>query len=74
MSQQKTVLRHIRRTREITLDVIAHATKINRSTLSLGERGLLDFTPDQKAALSAYFGIPADELLAPYAGEEAVVS
>lgn len=66
MQQQKTVLRHLRRSREISIHALARETKINVSTLSLGERGLLTFTDEQQQILATYFNIPKDELLAPY--------
>lgn len=61
--QQKTLLRRIRRDRELTLDELALATGINVSTLSRAERGLMALTQENRQRLEAYFGRPADELL-----------
>lgn len=63
MKQQKTLLRHLRREREITLDVLSLATGINVSTLSRVERGLVQPTDQTLARLAKYFKVSADELL-----------
>lgn len=73
VSQQKTVLRRMRRDRELSIHELAKVTGINVSALSLGERGLQKFTPDQLDTLAKYFDTPADRLLAPVA-DEAVAS
>lgn len=63
--QQKTLLRQLRRVREISLDELAAATGINVSTLSRGERGLMKMTPEQRQILEQYFGKSWDELMSP---------
>ena len=63
MKSQKTLLRHLRRSRELSLDLLAHETGINVSTLSRGERRLIDFTDEQLASLAAYFAVAQESLL-----------
>jgi transcriptional regulator with XRE-family HTH domain len=63
LKQQKTLLRHLRRLREISLDQLRADTGINVSTLSRVERRLIDPTPDQRDALAKYFDVPASDLL-----------
>jgi transcriptional regulator with XRE-family HTH domain len=71
VSPQKTVLRKLRREREITIAVLARDTKIAESTLSLGERGFRTFTVEQQDTLSKYFGVPK-EVLFSLVSDEAV--
>jgi len=61
--QRKTLLRQIRRHREITLEALGKQTGIHFSTLSMIERGLLVPSAPQANALAGYFGKPIDELL-----------
>jgi len=63
MKRPKTLLRHLRRARELTLDDLSAATGIDVSRLSRGERLIVPFTDDQQAALAKYFKTPAEELL-----------
>ena len=63
--QRKTLLRHIRRGRELKLSDVQQHTGVHFSTLSKIERGLLVPSPPQANALAGYFGRPIDELLAP---------
>lgn len=51
--------------------MLAKETGINVSALSLGERGLREFSAEHLDILAKYFGVPADRLLAP-ADSEAV--
>lgn len=63
VEQQKTLLRQLRRTRELTIDALARDTGINVSTLSRGERGLIPFTDAQLDTLAAYFDVSKEDLL-----------
>lgn len=62
---KKTLLRHIRRSRDLTLDAVALHTGIDDSTLSRIERGLIQPTEPQRHALAGFYGRPIDELLGP---------
>lgn len=64
MIHRKTLLRRIRRNRELTLENVSRQTGVHFSTLSMIERGLLIPTPAQGNALAGYFGRPLAELLA----------
>lgn len=57
MTGQKTLLRKLRRERELTFDVLQIATGINRSRLSRGERNLITLTDEEKEILGRYFGV-----------------
>lgn len=61
----KTLLRKLRRDRELTFDVLSLKTGIDRSKLSRAERGLVSLTPDQKQKLAKFFKVDADALLSP---------
>lgn len=63
MDGQRTVLRRLRREREITIAHVAIKTGINAGTLSLIERLLVTPTDKQKSKLEKFFKRPADELL-----------
>lgn len=62
MTGQKTLLRKLRRERELTFDVLHIETGINRSRLSRGERNLIQFTPKEKATLAKYLGVRPDRI------------
>jgi hypothetical protein len=57
MTGEKTVLRKLRRERELTFDVLQIETGINRSRLSRGERNLIQLTGEEKEILGRYFGV-----------------
>ncbi len=57
MTGQKTLLRKLRRDRELTFDVLQIETGINRSRLSRGERNLITLTDEEKEILGRYFGV-----------------
>lgn len=59
----KTLLRKLRRDREITLCQLSDKTGVNISTISRAERGLLKPSADVQARLARHFKIPADVLL-----------
>lgn len=61
---RKTLLRRIRRTRDITLEQLQRATGVHMSQLSQIERGILVPSQPQANAIAGYFGRPIDELLA----------
>lgn len=63
MGAQKTLLRKLRRQRELSLDLLHTKTGINVSTLSRVERGLMTPSPDVRKRLEKYFRRSADELL-----------
>lgn len=63
MAQQKTLLRKLRRDRELSLSLVSRETGINISTLSRAERGLLKPSDDVRDRLAAYFAVPAERLL-----------
>lgn len=63
MKQSKSLLRHLRRERELSLDMLAFKTGINVSTLSRAERRLIGLTPHQSKALAKFFKVPAEQLL-----------
>ena len=63
MKSQKTLLRHLRREREISLDYLQAKTGINVSTLSRLERRLITGTPEQRKALAKFFKVAEDALL-----------
>jgi transcriptional regulator with XRE-family HTH domain len=54
---EKTLLRKLRRERELTFDVLSIETGINRSRLSRGERNLLPLTAAELETLGKYFGV-----------------
>ena len=62
MKQRKTLLRQLLRSRDLSLDALASRTGINVSTLSRGERGLIDFTDEQKTSLARYFKVEKADL------------
>lgn len=66
---EKTLLRHLRRARDLTLDQLAIHVGIDDSTLSRIERRLIKPTEPQGNALAGYFGRPIDDLLAPVPAE-----
>lgn len=63
MEQEKTLLRHLRRAREITLAKLSTDTGIDEATLSLGERRLRKLSDENLEKLAAYFNAPKDALL-----------
>jgi transcriptional regulator with XRE-family HTH domain len=63
VKQSKSLLRHLRREREISLDLLAAKTGINVSTLSRAERRLIGLTKTQSKKLSRFFKVPEDSLL-----------
>lgn len=65
MTGRKTLLRKLRRERELTFDVLQIETGINRSRLSRGERNLITLTDDEKDTLGKYFGVRPDRLQKP---------
>lgn len=62
MTGEKTVLRKLRRDRELTFDVLQIKTGINRSRLSRGERNLITLTDDEKATLGKFFGVKPERI------------
>jgi transcriptional regulator with XRE-family HTH domain len=64
VKQKKSLLRKLRRERDLTLDVVAVRTGINLSTLSRVERRVLSASPEVRKRLEKFFKRPADELLA----------
>lgn len=64
MIHRKTLLRRIRRTRELTLEAVARETGVHFSTLSQIERGLLVPSKPQANAIAGFFGQSIDQLLA----------
>jgi transcriptional regulator with XRE-family HTH domain len=73
VKQQKTLLRHLRREREISLDYLRFKTGINVSTISRMERRLITGTPEQRKSLAKFFKVSEDALLqdAPVSATEA---
>lgn len=65
MTGQKTLLRKLRRERELTFDVLQIETGINRSRLSRGERNLIELTDDEKETLGRYFGVKPGRIQQP---------
>lgn len=63
MTGTNTILRRLRREREIPIAVLSKQTGINASALSLIERGLYNTTKEQKTKLARYFKRPFDELM-----------
>ena len=63
MKQKKSLLRKLRRERDLTLDVVASKLQINLSTLSRVERRTLNASPDVRKKLERFFKRPASELL-----------
>lgn len=63
MTQQKTLLRKLRRDRELSLDLVSFKTGVNVSTISRAERGLMQPSDDVRAKLAKYFKVPAESLL-----------
>lgn len=57
MKPTKTLLRKLRRDRELTFDVLALKTGIDRSRLSRAERGLVELSPEQKSKLAKFFKV-----------------
>lgn len=57
MTGQKTLLRKLRRDRELNFDVLSLKTGINRSRLSRGERNLIALTEAEKKTLGDFFGV-----------------
>lgn len=55
-------LRRLRRERELSLDVVAIQTGIDRGSLSRKERRLSHVTEAELIKLAAFFGIDPDEL------------
>jgi transcriptional regulator with XRE-family HTH domain len=60
-----TLLRHLRRARELTLMDVAAKTGVHYTTLSHIERGIVKPSEPQANALAGYFGRPISRLLAP---------
>jgi transcriptional regulator with XRE-family HTH domain len=58
-----TVMRRLRRDRELTLEALHLATGVHQSTLSKLERGLIQPSEPQANALAGYFGRPIGVLL-----------
>lgn len=65
MTGQKTLLRKLRRERELTFDVLQIETGINRSRLSRGERNLITLTSDEKETLGKFFGVKPGRIQQP---------
>jgi len=63
VKQEKTLLRHLRREREISLDMLRTKTGINVATLSRAERRLQALTPEQKAKLAKFFKVSDPDAL-----------
>lgn len=63
VTQQKTLLRKLRRDRELSLDLVAFKTGVNVSTISRAERGLLQPSDDARNKLAKFFKVPAESLL-----------
>lgn len=63
VGQEKTLLRKLRRDRELSLDLLHVKTGINVSTLSRVERRLMTPSEDVRKRLEKYFKVPADQLL-----------
>jgi transcriptional regulator with XRE-family HTH domain len=63
MKQRKTLLRHLRRSRELSLDQVALGTGLNVSTISRAERGMVQPTEEVLNKLAIYFKVPAADLL-----------
>lgn len=64
MKQPKSLLRHLRREQELSLDLLAAKTGINVSTLSRAERRLIGLTKTQSKKLAKFFKVPEEHLLA----------
>lgn len=65
MTNRKTLLRKLRRDRELTFDVLHLKTGINRATLSRAERNLIALTGEQDATLSKFFKVAKGTLQQP---------
>lgn len=63
MKQEKTLLRHLRREREISLDLLRSKTGINVATLSRAERRLQDLSDENKKALARFFKVSNPDAL-----------
>ena len=63
METGKTLLRHLRRDREMTLEQLSDATGIDRTIISKAERRKYALNDDQKNTLAAYFNVAKDALL-----------
>lgn len=63
MTQQKTLLRKLRRDREWSLDFVSLKTGVNVSTISRAERGLIQPSVDATARLAKFFKVAPDALL-----------
>lgn len=71
MTHQKLLIRHLRRTRDLSMDAVSVQTGIDISTLSRIERGLIPGTVPQRHALAGYFGRSVDELFSEVTAEVA---
>lgn len=67
VKDQKTLLRKLRRDRELTLDELSMATGLNVSTLSRVERRMMRPTEATLNKLAKYFRVPASDLMKPEA-------
>jgi transcriptional regulator with XRE-family HTH domain len=66
VATQKTLLRHLRRERELTLHVLAKRTGVNPTTLSLAERGLLGLTEENRMRIAKVLRVDPADLLKAY--------
>jgi len=64
VATRKTLLRKMRRDREITLGLLSQKTGVNISTISRAERGLITPSDEVRAKLARYFRVAADVLFA----------
>lgn len=60
----RTLLRKLRRDRELTISYVAMRTGINHATLSLVERRQMVPSATVRRQLEKFFKIPAEQLLA----------
>lgn len=62
MTGEKTLLRKLRRDRELTFDVLRLETGINISRLSRAERNLIQLSERERAILSKFYGVAPHRL------------
>jgi len=63
VKRTKTLLRQLRRGRDLTLDELARATGIDVSRLSRAERNLVDLSEAQRDKLAKYFRVDDPDAL-----------
>jgi transcriptional regulator with XRE-family HTH domain len=68
--QRKTLLRHLRRERELSLDLLAKRSRVNVSTISRAERGLLTPSAESMERLARFFNVDPADLLKPYTPQQ----